>query len=160
MVVGRVAVWYSIYDMATTAKRVRPKFSETHLLGLRSQDSLRLAKQVESGLSFSSLEKLSKTTGIPLDVLRIPVRISQRTLTRRRAEKRLSPEESDRLVSLSRLLALAIDLFEGDVPGAIRWFTSPNRGLGYVAPVNAAATAVGSREVENLIGRLEHGVFT
>ncbi|CAN5591008.1 hypothetical protein BH24ACI3_BH24ACI3_04140 [soil metagenome] len=88
------------------------------------------------------------------------VGISPRTLSRRRVEKKLSPAESDRLVSVSRLLSLSIDLFEGDIPGAIRWFTRPNRALGRIAPLEASTTEVGAREVENLIGRLEHGVFS
>jgi uncharacterized protein (DUF2384 family) len=32
--------------------------------------------------------------------------------------------------------------------------------LGDVAPLEMAATETGAREVENLIGRLEHGVFS
>lgn len=146
--------------MTTATKLIRPRYNEANLLGLKSKNDSTLLKQVETGLAFSSLEKLSKATGLSLEVLRVPVRISQRTMTRRRAEKRLSPEESDRLVSVSRLLGLAIDLFEGDIPAAVRWFTTPRRALGYVAPLEAAATEVGSRAVENLIGRLEHGVFT
>jgi uncharacterized protein (DUF2384 family) len=40
------------------------------------------------------------------------------------------------------------------------WLRSPNRALGGESPLALSKTEVGAREVENLIGRLEHGVFT
>ncbi len=129
------------------------------LLGFDAADNLKLAKKVESGLPFDAFERVGRVSGLPLESLRAVVRIAPRTLTRRRQEKRLSPEESDRLVSVSRLLAITVELFEGDVQAGLYWFTSKNRALGGLSPLAAASTEVGSREVETMIGRLEHGVF-
>lgn len=129
------------------------------LLGINAADNLKLAKKVESGLPFDAFERVGRVSGLPLESLRTAVRIAPRTLTRRRQENRLSPEESDRLVSVSRLLSLTVELFEGDVRAGLDWFTSKNRALGGISPLEAASTEVGSREVETLIGRLEHGVF-
>ena len=130
------------------------------LLGIDTVDNLKLAKKVEAGLSFEAFERVGRVSGLSTDALRSAIRIAPRTLARRRQEKKLSPEESDRLVSLSRLLSLAIELFEGDVRAALDWFTAKNRALGGMSPLSAASTEVGSREVEAVIGRLEHGVFT
>ncbi len=135
-------------------------YSVEKLLGIKTADNLKLAEKVEAGFSFDALERLGKTTGLPLERLRVAVRITPRTLTRRKKEKKLTPEESDRLVSVSRLLAQTFELFEGNEEAGIRWFTSPNRGLNGQSPLEVAATETGTREVENLIGRLEHGVFT
>lgn len=146
-----------------TAKEKSSKhtaYSAEKLLGIKTADNLKLAERVEAGFSFDALERLGKTTGLPLERLRVAVRITPRTLTRRKKEKKLSPEESDRLVSVSRLLAQTFELFEGNEEAGIRWFTSPNRALGGQSPIEVAATETGTREVENLIGRLEHGVFT
>jgi putative toxin-antitoxin system antitoxin component (TIGR02293 family) len=135
-------------------------YSIEKLLGIKTVDNLKLAKKVEAGFSFDALEKLGKTTGLSLETLRVAVRITPRTLTRRKKEKKLSPEESDRLVSVSRLLAQTFELFEGNAEAGMRWFQSPNRALNGQSPLQVAATETGAREVENLIGRLEHGVFT
>jgi putative toxin-antitoxin system antitoxin component (TIGR02293 family) len=135
-------------------------YSIEKLLGIKTVDNLKLAKKVEAGFSFDALERLGKTTGLSLERLRVAVRITPRTLTRRRKEKKLSPEESDRLVSVSRLLAQTFELFEGNIKAGMRWFQSPNRALAGQSPIEIAATETGAREVENLIGRLEHGVFT
>ena len=137
-----------------------PQSMMKSLLGIDTVDNLKLAKKVESGLSFEAFERVGRVSGLSSDALRGAIRIAPRTLARRRQEKKLSPEESDRLVSVSRLLSLAIELFEGEVRAALNWFTSKNRALGGISPLRAASTEVGSREVEALIGRLEHGVFT
>jgi putative toxin-antitoxin system antitoxin component (TIGR02293 family) len=143
-----------------TKLSAQSRYTVEKLLGIKTADNLKLAERVEAGFSFDALERLSKTTGLPLERLRVAVRITPRTLTRRKKEKKLSPEESDRLVSVSRLLAQTFELFEGNEEAGIRWFTSPNRALGGQSPLEVAATETGTREVENLIGRLEHGVFT
>ncbi len=129
------------------------------LLGLKKTDPISLSRQIETGLKFETFERLSRSTGLSTEKLRPALRITPRTMTRRRTEKRLSPQESDRLISISRLLALTFELFEGDEAMAIRWFTSPRRIFGGFSPLEMSATEEGSRAVENLIGQLEHGVF-
>ena len=130
------------------------------MLGIKSDDTLQLVKSIEKGFSFQMFERIRRETGLPLDRLAISIGISPRTLTRRKKENKLTASESDRLVSISRLLSLAIELFEGDKAKAFRWFMNSNRALGNLSPLEMAATETGSREVENLIGRLEHGVFS
>lgn len=136
------------------------KFSVGKLLGIKADDPLQLVRFIERGFSFDALERLRRETGLPLERLATAIGISPRTLTRRKKENKLTASESDRLVSISRLLALSIELFEGDTIKAVRWLTTASRALGSVPPLEMAATETGSREVENLIGRLEHGVFS
>lgn len=130
------------------------------LLGIKSGNAVHLIKAIERGFSFDTLEKVRRETGLPLERLASSIGVSPRTLSRRKKEKKLTAAESDRLVSVSRLLTQAVELFEGDKEKAFRWFVQPNRALGNLSPLDMAATETGTREVENLIGRLEHGVFS
>lgn len=136
------------------------KFTINKLLGIKATNTVQLVREIERGFSFETLERVKRKTGLPLDQLATSIGISPRTLTRRKKGSKLKAWESDRLVSISRLLASALELFEGDTEKASRWFVAPNRALGDVAPLEMAATETGAREVENLIGRLEHGVFS
>ena len=86
--------------------------------------------------------------------------ISARRLARRKEAGRLEPDESDRLMRASRVIARAIELFEGDREAARTWLTTHLRALGDHTPLEFAKTDVGAIEVENLIGRLEHGIPT
>jgi putative toxin-antitoxin system antitoxin component (TIGR02293 family) len=61
---------------------------------------------------------------------------------------------------VSRIFARALGLFDGDRDAANQWLSSPQRPLGGSVPLTLTRTEVGALEVERLIGRLEHGVFT
>ena len=58
------------------------------------------------------------------------------------------------------MFARTIELFEGDVESARSWLMRPVLALGGAVPFEMLKTEVGAREVENLITRLEHGVFS
>lgn len=130
------------------------------LLGLQIYDVVRLMDRVERGFSYNALERFQRNIAWSyVDVLSW-LQISQRTFTRRRKEGRLSPEESDRLLRASRIFAKAVELFEGDPDAAADWLSTSQHALGGAIPVDFAKTEIGAREVENLIERLEEGVFT
>ncbi len=130
------------------------------LLGLSACSADDLVAQVESGLPFSSLEEFKTHTALPWEAICALVQLPMRTLTRRRAAGRLDSAESDRLVRAARLFHQMQELFEGDVEGARTWLTRPQRGLGGATPFDFARTETGAREVERLLGRLEHGVVS
>jgi putative toxin-antitoxin system antitoxin component (TIGR02293 family) len=61
---------------------------------------------------------------------------------------------------LAALYRKAVELFEGNTSAAIKWLQSPNKALGNVSPLELAESKKGARAVEDLIGRLEHGVYS
>lgn len=128
------------------------------LLGLRTFDTAGLRELISEGLSFRSWERFVRATEIPKDLAASVVGIKPRTLARRKDEGRLHPDESDRLIRLTRVFAGALVLFEGDAEAARDWLLSAQPALGGATPFEYASTEVGSREVEALIGRLEHGI--
>lgn len=135
-------------------------FRAADLLGIEVRDLPALLEWIERGFSFQSLLRLQRAVDLPLKEVGEIVRISPRTLTRRKAEGKLTSEESDRLLRASRLFQKAKELFEGDVVAARRWLSSPNEALAGKAPLDFAKSEVGAREVEHLIVRLEHGVYS
>jgi uncharacterized protein (DUF2384 family) len=40
------------------------------------------------------------------------------------------------------------------------WLKFPQRGLGGAVPLDYAETEVGAREVDNLLGRIDYGVYS
>lgn len=140
----------------------REKGTNSHaiLLGFEPVDSIGLVRRVEEGFPYRALERLRTNMGLSREAVADIVQIKARTLDRRRERGRLEPEESDRLLRVARIFGRAIGLFEGDAGAAKRWLSSPQRTLGGATPLEMAKTETGAREVENLIGRLEHGVFT
>jgi putative toxin-antitoxin system antitoxin component (TIGR02293 family) len=128
------------------------------LLGLRTYDTAQLHSRVREGLSYEAFERLRRVLNLPASGAAKLVQIPPRTLARRKEAKRFEPEESDRLIRLSRLVGLALQLFEGDLEETRSWLTTAHTALADQAPLEFATTGIGAREVENLIGRLEHGI--
>lgn len=118
-------------------------------------DAIRL---VGRGLPWSALERFRRAAGWSLAELAPLIQIPLRTLDRRRRERRLRPDESDRLVRLARVFQQARSLFEGNAAGARRWLETPVPAFAGLAPLDLVTTDPGAREVEALIGRLEHGI--
>ena len=132
----------------------------TKLIGIKVKNSVELVKHVEAGLSFTAVEALQDQMKLASKEMAKLLDIKFRTFVRRKEAGRLLSAESDRVLRTSRLFARSKDLFDGDEQAARLWLMSPNRALGGAVPLEIAKTEVGAREVENIIGRLEHGVFT
>ena len=128
------------------------------LLGLREYETRALHRRVERGLSYGAVERLQRNILLSLHAMAALLSIPPRTLARRKERGRLDPAESDRLLRLSRVVAKAIALFDGDFHAARSWLFASQRALGGVPPIEFAKTEVGAHEVEGLIGRLEHGI--
>lgn len=138
----------------------RGSISYAALLGVEASDRMELAERVSAGFSFQAFDSLSESMQLTSQKLANLVQISDRTLVRRRKAGKLNAEESERLLRFSRLFTLAYELFEGDQAAAQSWLTTENRALKGKTPLEASRTEIGAREVENLITRLERGVFS
>ncbi len=114
---------------------------------------------VQAGLPFDELLALQSSLELPLDKLAIKLGISKATLHRRKLDGRLGPEESDRVIRFARLMGKAVTVFETE-DNARRWLSSPQVGLGGAVPLDYAGTEIGAREVEDLLGRIEYGVYS
>jgi putative toxin-antitoxin system antitoxin component (TIGR02293 family) len=119
-----------------------------------------LVKALEAGLPVTELDDLRVSLDVPVERLAPMLGISKATFHRRRgAGSKLKPAVSDRVVRYARLLGKAAKAL-GDPEDAKRWLSSPQFGLGGAVPLDYARTEVGAREVENLLGRIEYGVYS
>ncbi|MCC5806966.1 MAG: DUF2384 domain-containing protein [Opitutales bacterium] len=115
--------------------------------------------RIRRGLPMAEFETLREMLGISAEQLAAHLTMSRSTLARRRKVGRLDPLESDRLVRFARLFARAHEVFK-DPTAARNWLRMPARALAFTTPMEFAETETGGREVEELLGRIEHGVFT
>ncbi len=127
------------------------------LLHARSLDELR--ERLRVGLPFASLSAVASGFGLGGDDTATILRIPARTLARRKRQSRLSPDESDRLFRLGRIATLAQEVLGGRDP-ATRWLRAENRALGGTTPLSRLDTDLGAEEVEDVLLRLAHGVYS
>ena len=114
--------------------------------------SAEVIEQINKGLPFSELEHLRHELEEPMESLAQHLSISRSTLQRRKSERRLSPQESDRVMRFWRILQHAAKVF-GTIERARQWLKFPQFGLDGAVPLEFAKTEIGAREVDNLLGR-------
>ena len=112
---------------------------------------------LRTGLPADRIETLRATLDLSMNRLAAVLSIPPSTLSRRRKEGRLDRDESERTFRLARLVERAAQM-AGSVDGGVRWLKAPQYALGDQAPLDYADTEPGARVVENLIGRIEHGI--
>ncbi len=130
------------------------------LLGLRIENGEALVARIRQGFPVEVIDRLTRELAIPQQTLLRIIALPTATLTRRRAKKRLSPQESDRVYRVAAAYHSVLRLFDGDEEAARRWLNEPAKALGGNTPLNHLDTEAGADAVQNLIGRLEHGVIT
>jgi putative toxin-antitoxin system antitoxin component (TIGR02293 family) len=119
----------------------------------------KLIEVLRAGLPVRELDDLQASLAVPMDKLVPMLGISKATLHRRKAGGRLGQAESDRVVRFARLMGKAVEVMESE-KNARQWLSAPQFGLGGAVPLEYAETEVGAREVEDLLGRIEHGVYS
>ena len=114
---------------------------------------------IEQGFSVEVLSTFE--TCVPGITMYVPnvLGISQRTLARRRSHGQLTPVESDRLFRLIALYAQAADVLES-IEAANEWMHSPAVALGDKTPIEYAMNEAGAKRVEQLLIRIDDGVFS
>ncbi len=126
-------------------------------LGISAKSEFDVAGIVEQGLPLDSVDRL-KEKGLTFSEVSDIV-ISPRTLKHRKARReRLSNEETDRVVRVARVVALADQVFRNH-DKALAWLRSPDDGLNGRTPLSLLHTESGGRVVEKLLWQIEEGVY-
>ncbi len=111
---------------------------------------------IHEGLPKAAFEQLKAITGFSGDFLASVVGIPTRTLARREIFK---PEETGAILRVAAAFQKSLEVFE-DLTEARTWFSKGKRALGGASPLEFCDTEPGAAEVVNLLGRIEHGVFS
>lgn len=118
-------------------------------------DDLRGA--VKAGLPYASLEALISKFGLGRDEASAALHLPYRTIARRKKEQKLQADESDRVRRFARVTTQATATFGGDEK-AVQWLRRPNRVLGNKPPLDLLDSDIGIRQVEEVLGRIAHGI--
>ncbi len=126
------------------------------LVGLGRGERRAQIEAVRRGLptaSVASLVDVGRLTLEEVDRMILP----RRAFRHRLRSGRLSPQESDRLARVVRTIAAAETTF-GSVEKAALWLRRPTAILAGEAPLALLDTDAGIRDVEALLGRIDHGL--
>lgn len=145
-----------------SVEAVAYKLGGTKVLHRKITTELDLANAVREGLSSESLDYVLNAVrdwaGSQAAVLEIVG--SRRTLERKTGGRKalLKSSESDRLARLARMIVRAEQAI-GNADKAHRWLVKPNRSLGGNVPLMLLDSDSGASAVEQVLGRIEYGVY-
>ncbi len=112
---------------------------------------------VEGRLPASVIKRLL-TLGLERSEIHDTV-IPARTLQHRRSRReKLTPEESDRVLRVLRILSSAESVY-GNRERALTWLRKPQARLEGRSPLSLVKTDTGSRIVEELLTQIDEGMF-
>src|SRR5262245_7074003 len=118
-----------------------------------------LQDAIRSGLPFATLEAVMEKLKIGLNEAAAVLHIPERTMARRKRDKRFPPDESDRVLRLARIYAHATEVFETE-DDARDWIKDPNRALGGKRPLDLLDTDIGVQKVDAVLTRIQQGVYS
>jgi len=129
----------------------------------RSEDvprQLRLIERLRAGVPFKELAQVIEHLGLSQDEAAQVLHIPARTLARRKENaSRLAQGEGERFLRFVKLLSLAHDTL-GSMAAAKAWMGRENRALGGATPMSLLDTDIGTRAVEDVLGRIEYGIHS
>lgn len=126
------------------------------VLGRGVSSEKALVESLQRGLPYRALEAVKERLRLSDSDLAQAIHIHPRTLARRKSQKWLRSDESDRLSRLVRVTARAIERLGGE-ENALAWLTHPNRALGGVTPLRYLSTDLGATRVEAVLSHIDWG---
>ncbi|AKD55512.1 type II RES/Xre toxin-antitoxin system antitoxin [Spirosoma radiotolerans] len=110
------------------------------------------------GMPRSEADRVAGLAGLTdIEVARI-LNMSIRNLHRLKADNKLARDASERLLLLTNLLRHGLDVFDGDAETLAEWLRSPIRELNSQSPLFLLDTTTGFGLVDDVLGRIEHGI--
>jgi putative toxin-antitoxin system antitoxin component (TIGR02293 family) len=143
--------------MTTTEYVIEVLGGSTVFKGRTLPTASELRDRIKRGLPFRSLDSVRERLQLSVPEAASVLHMPPRTLARRRLARRLAADESDRLYRVARVAAQAVAAL-GSEDRAATWLRRPNRALNGELPIRLLDTDVGARQVEDVLGRIEHGI--
>ena len=152
--------------MKTVEAKAGKKLSFINLLGgegiitkpIRSDfDVIALSND---GITKASLDSLISHLGISKRAFSENILdTSVKTLERKKSDDKLSKHISSHLIEIAKVTEHAFDVFE-DEEKVKNWLHTPNRALNKIKPIDLFYIPTGLTMVNDLLGRIEEGVYS
>jgi putative toxin-antitoxin system antitoxin component (TIGR02293 family) len=149
-------------EVKTAVRKKRPaaqsekKPAGTIAGSLSPIQKMRLSKE---GVDKKYLEKIKINSGLDYQKLAKLLAINRATLINKKDEEKFTATQSERIIAFDSLYQKGLEVFQ-DKDKLNRWLNEPNRALGGEMPYAIMDNQFGREEVENLLGRIQWGVFS
>jgi putative toxin-antitoxin system antitoxin component (TIGR02293 family) len=114
---------------------------------------------IQKGISKKGLEKLKDAAGLDYNQLSQLLNVARATLINKKGEETFNPDVSDKILGLADIYSYGYEVFE-DAAKFNHWIFQVNKALGGRQPFELLNNSFGREEVKQLIGRIDHGIYS
>lgn len=139
------------------AMRYLPK--ETMAINTLLNSDIDVLHLIKKGISKKALNATIQMMGISLDEMAEILHVSERTLRRFNDDTKLNTEQSERIMELTKLYYHAEEVL-GSLDNVKVWMNTPILALGQQCPKYFLDTSLGIGMLNDILGRIEHGIYS
>ncbi|GAA4461659.1 hypothetical protein GCM10023189_37410 [Nibrella saemangeumensis] len=125
----------------------------------RRASGFTIIERAREGVSTSQADQLAYLLNVSFKELAAILQMAERTLHRFRNEGRLDAQASERLLLLENLAAHGLLVFDNRADALADWLRYPLRELKGQAPLQLLTTISGFGLVDDVLTRIEYGVY-
>jgi putative toxin-antitoxin system antitoxin component (TIGR02293 family) len=123
------------------------------------ENTLEIYDFVNNGIPKVSVDIIAAVLEIPMTKMANLLHLSYKTLTRKNKKDLLDPLVSSHTYEMSNVIAKGLEVFE-DGEKLKRWLHKENRALKGRKPFDLLNTPTGIGLVNQILGRLEEGIYS
>ena len=116
-------------------------------------------EKAHNGITKSDFIAVATMTGLNLSEFSSFLPVSKRTIEKVKDQELLSPQVSDRVLQIATLYQQGIELFSNSEEFK-DWMSSSIIALGNKRPIDYMDNGTGIAIIHDLLGRIEHGVYS
>jgi len=138
---------------------VEPPPKHLHQAGAPIESGAVTIGTVRKGLSIDVFRAVATELAMTEREFARALGIPSRTFDRRLTQGALTPEESDRLARVAKVLKQAREVFSS--PAKARgWMNTPLAVFEGETPLQRMDTSLGATQVEDVLGRIDEGIYS
>lgn len=112
------------------------------------------------GVTRKAIESLAQYIGVSQKTFAENIlNISVKTVERKKPTDKLDKKISSHIIEVAKVIQHARKVFE-DNDKVVSWFNKPNRALNQKQPADLLDTFTGLQMVDDILGRIEEGVYS
>ncbi len=120
---------------------------------------LQLIKMARKGIAKKALKRIAELSNLSVSELSKLLPVSLRTIQRYSDDDLLDRAVSEHALQIAEVLSHGTRVFSS-LESFQRWLHTPSVALDHQTPVSFFDTGFGTRMVSDLLGRIEHGVYS
>ena len=125
----------------------------------RHVSGLAIIEQARQGVNTRQVDQLTQLLKVSFKEMATLLQIAERTLHRFRSEGHLDQQASERLLLLENLTAHGLLVFDGRADALADWLRYPLKELTNQPPLTLLTTISGFGLVDDVLTRIEYGVY-